>query len=212
MSTTTSKTKLTGAVVGAAVALLGFAGCSSSAHAGTTAAGNTTPAQSSTASSPDSSPSSAASGAPDNAATAAQGLSDWVAAVVDGDYTKACRDMAAPAAGATSGPLHPAAAADCTPNSTPVAGEPSPVTELHDLHTSFTPADAAGPTVVHINGVAPTGSTVTVHANQIVIDGKTLTQIVVSHSTGVTAANLDISFEMAKIAGSWYVGDMTFDV
>jgi hypothetical protein len=136
-----------------------------------------------------------------------------VASIIEGDYEKACLDMAAPAGGATSGPLVPATAAMCSSTATGAAGDPSPVAELRDWHASFTPKDLAGATPsVSVTAAAPTGSSVTVHADQIMINGKTLSQVVISNSTGLTAANLDIDFEVSKVSGAWYIGNVNLNI
>lgn len=189
---------------GMAALLVGLAGCSSSTH-GSTAAGTSTSASTNTA---------RAGSAPEHPGTAHGVLADFVAAIVDKDYSRACLDMAAPTSSATNSPLKPATATQCSAGATASADGVSPLDSLRALHESFTPKNATGQAMVSVSGGDASGSNspITIHANQIAVDGQSLLKVVVSHSTGVTTSNADLSFVMTMVGGAWYVSDMNIDI
>lgn len=60
--------------------------------------------------------------------------------------------------------------------------------------------------------VPATGDTVEFPADKISVDGQTLDKIVLSHSTGVTADQLNIKIQSSKIEDSWYVTNLDLDI
>lgn len=195
------------AATAATTALLALAGCSSSTGpavntAAATPQGSATPASSSNADSDGTS----ATGTP------ATALAAWVSDVVEGDYLAACSKMALPANGTATGTPIPGTAALCTKPTRFGTASTSPESIIKALHPSFTPKSLSGKPVVTVVPVAATGSSVSVDAKQISIDGTPLVQVIASNSTGVSAAQLQVTFALTRLNGSWYVSDFNLNV
>ncbi|MGH3279111.1 MAG: hypothetical protein ACRDNW_08235 [Trebonia sp.] len=65
-----------------------------------------------------------------------------------------------------------------------------------------------------IVGVAADGitaATATASDSQARIAGTTLDSLMTAHGTGVKPGQVDIGFELARIAGAWYVTGMNLD-
>lgn len=209
MHFTSNRTRLAwkGAAAAAmATAMLSAAGCSSTNKVADTSATSSTsgPQASTDAGAGSTTAASSASGS----ATASAAMMTWVKDVVDGQYQPACLQMAEVAA-ATSAP-RTGSVTTCADLTKPIGLAGSTVTEesiLKQLHASFAPTKASGGTQVQVTGVNPTGSTATVSAKQISIDDQTLFTIMLSRSTGVTADQLNATFDVSEISGRWYVTD-----
>jgi hypothetical protein len=89
------------------------------------------------------------------------------------------------------------------------AGENDTVKALHTvldgLHTAFTPDNAANPPEVEVAGPAAIGDSAKITADKVSVDGKTLDDIVLSHSTGVQPGQTNITFSLQKVKEAWYV-------
>jgi hypothetical protein len=206
---TSNRTRLawTGAAAAAmATAMLSAAGCSSTSKvADTSATSSSSGPQASTDAGVGS---TTAASSTSGSATASAAMTTWVKDVVDGQYQPACLQMAEVAT-ATSAP-RTGSVTTCADLTKPIGLAGSTVTEesiLKQLHASFAPTKASGGTQVQVTGVNPTGSTATVSAKQISIDDQTLFTIMLSRSTGVTADQLNATFDVSEISGRWYVTD-----
>lgn len=195
------------ATTAATTALLALAGCSSStAPTGNSSAAN--PQGSATVVSS----SNADSGATSSASTPATALAAWVSDVVEGDYLAACSKMALPADGTATGTPVPGTAALCTKPTKSGTTSATPESIIKDLHPSFTPKSLSGQPSVTVVPVTAAGSDVTVDAKQISIDGTPLVQVIAANSTGVTAAQLQVTFALTRLNGSWYVSNFNLNV
>lgn len=132
------------------------------------------------------------------ASTAEQALARWIGAVVSGNFEQACSVMA----DADQAPPKVFSPETC-------AGEDKTVKSLHTvldgLHTAFTPDNAANPPKVEVAGPAATGDSAKIAADKISVEGKTLDDIVLSHSTGVKPGQTNITFSLQKVKEAWYV-------
>lgn len=180
----------------AAASLLGLAGCASgSQHAASSSAR---------------SPLSSTAGTV-GSSTPATTLSAWLADVIDGDYASACLKMAiSPGSTATGAPV-PITPASCTKTIPLGDSTTSPETILQDMHAAFTPASMSGHASVKVAPISATGSTATVDATQISVNGTPLIQVIVANSTGVTAQNTEVDFSLTSLRGTWYVSDFNLD-
>ncbi len=145
-----------------------------------------------------SSANTAAADAKSGAPTAEQALAQWIGAVVSGNFAQACSVMAD---------------ADQTPpkvfSPETCAGQDETMKSVHQvldgLRTAFTPDNAANPPKVEVAGPAATGDSAKIAADRISIEGKTLDDIVLSHSTGVQPGQTNITFSLQKLKEAWYV-------
>jgi hypothetical protein len=202
------------AMTAAAAALLGLVGCGSSgsqptaSSSGATSQGTTS--QGATASN------SAGSGAGGSTSAAAgtpeAALSAWVTDIVEGDYLAACTKMAVSANGTATGTPTPGTPALCTKASQTGAVSSSPETLIKDLHPSFTPKSLSGQPSVAVSPVSASGSTVTVDAKQVSIDGTPLNQVIVANSTGVSTSDVQVTFSLTRLGGTWYVSNFNLNV
>ena len=188
----------TAATAGALLALVGCAGSSQSQHT----------ASSTTASSG----TSAGSGSSSAASTPAAALSGWVTDIVEGDYLSACTKMAVSANGSATGTPTPGTSALCTKVTQTGDVSSSPESLIKDLHASFTPKSLSGQPSVTVDPLSASGSSVTADAKQVSIDGTPLDQVIVANSTGVTTADLQVTFSLTRLDGTWYVSNFNLDV
>lgn len=185
----------------AAAALLGLAGCgSSSQHAAGSSATTATTSQ------------GAGSGSTASSSTPSATLSAWMTDIVEGDYASACTKMALSANGTATGTPTPGTPALCSKVSQTGDISTSPESIIKDLHASFTPKSLSGKPSVTVNSLSATGSTVTVDAKQVSINGTPLDQVIVSNSTGVTTSALKVTFSLTRIGGTWYVSNFNLNV
>lgn len=195
------------AVSAAAMAMaIGLAGCGSSGSTtGTKSVGDASSASPSAATS-----SSGATKMSDPATV----MQVWLTNVIGGDYSQACMESTGmPTATQTSSTSAPSAAV-CADPTKPIADGQSLESVLSKLRVVFTPksATAGTPVNVQVTPVKPSGGSVTYDASDITVNGQKLDDIVVSHSTGVTAQQLDISFPLSEINGSWYVANFNMQI
>jgi hypothetical protein len=181
-----------GVTVAAAALTVGCAAKTSNA-----AAPLSTPATTSAAVSGADAPAAEASA---SASSAEQALARWTGAVISGDFEQACSLMAD---------------GDKTPpkvfSPDTCAGKNDTVKGLHKvldgLHTAFTPDNAATSPHVEITGPAAVGDAAKITADKVSVDGKTLDDIVLSHSTGVQPGQTKMTFSLQKVEEAWYVTD-----
>ena len=147
------------------------------------------------------------SGGTASASTPAAVLSAWVADVIDGDYLAACSTMALSANGSASGTPVPGTPALCTRTTATGTLSTSPESVIKDLRPSFTPKSLSGRASVTVDPVPATGSNVTVDAKQVSVDGTPLNQVIVSNSSGETAAELRVTFSLTRLKETWYVSN-----
>ncbi|PSM42553.1 hypothetical protein C6Y14_15215 [Streptomyces dioscori] len=83
---------------------------------------------------------------------------------------------------------------------------------VKQLGESFTPEPPSVDPKVEVAKAEVTGDTAEYPADKITVDGQTLEKIVLSHSTGVTADQLDIKVQSSRIEDSWYVTNLDFDI
>ncbi|UOZ04935.1 hypothetical protein [Amycolatopsis sp. WQ 127309] len=145
-----------------------------------------------------SSANTAAANAKSGAPTAEQALARWIGAVVSGNFDQACSVMA----DAEQTPPKVFSPETC-------AGQDETMKSVHKvldgLRTAFTPDNAANPPEVEIAGPAATGDSAKIAADRISVEGKTLDDIVLSHSTGVQPGQTNITFSLRKLEEAWYV-------
>jgi len=154
---------------------------------------------------PSSSKSAPASNTASGTSTAEKALAKWIGAVVSADYTQACTVMA----DTEETPPKTFSAATCASDD-PVVKQLEPV--LTGLHTSFAPDNAPNPPKVEVTGPAATGDSATITADKVSVEGQTLDDIVLAHSTGVKPGQAKISFGLTKIKDSWYVTDFHLNI
>lgn len=153
-----------------------------------------------------------ASGAAASSSTPATTLSAWVTDIVEGDYLSACTKMALSANGAATGTPTPGTPALCT-KVTKIGGvSSSPQSLIRDLHASFRPKSLSGQPSVTVTALPATGSDITVDAKQVSINGTPLNEVIVSNSTGVTASELQVTFSLTRLSGTWYVSNFNLRV
>ncbi|MET7685989.1 hypothetical protein [Streptomyces sp. NPDC005423] len=80
------------------------------------------------------------------------------------------------------------------------------------IRTSFTPKPPTDDPKVEVAHVAPTGDEVVTPAEKVTVDGQTLDKVILSHSTGVKADQLDVKVHSTKIEDAWYVTDLDFNI
>ncbi|WP_328647937.1 hypothetical protein OHS58_09545 [Amycolatopsis sp. NBC_00348] len=179
-----------------AVTVMAAALTVSCAAKSSTVAGQPIPATTTSASV--SSANTAAADAKSGAPTAEQALAQWIGAVVSGDFDQACSVMA----DAEQTPPKVFSPETC-------AGQDETMKSvrkvLDGLRTAFTPDNAANPPKVEVAGPAATGDSAKIAADKISVEGKTLDDIVLSHSTGVQPGQTNITFSLQKLEEAWYV-------
>jgi hypothetical protein len=122
----------------------------------------------------------------------------WLQQVVRGDYSTACQDMG----GASSSTAAPA------PYSATACASTGPVSTLTHLHDNFTVDGITSRSSITAPTAHVTGTSATVDGTEIYVSGKTLTALIVAHSTGVKPGQFSISFDLTRISGAWYITNM----
>jgi hypothetical protein len=147
---------------------------------------------------------SASSGASAADQSTAEGVvAAWVAAVVKGETKDACLLMAGRATDSEPAKVgSEETCADNAPERKQIDGT------LESIRESFTPEPPIDDPKVDVTKVPPTGDTVVFPADKININGQTLKQVVLSHSTGVSADQLEVSVQAGKIKDAWYVTNL----
>ncbi|MFR9725197.1 hypothetical protein ACL02R_17790 [Streptomyces sp. MS19] len=142
-------------------------------------------------------------GAADAQATAQDVVAGWVTAVIDNRPEDACLLMALPAE--DGGDPEVGTAETCA--------EGGPMhSQLTGLAETFTPADAAGVPTVTVTGEPESETSATFPIEQIDVGGQTLQEVVLSHSEGVSAEDVDMSVEAGAFDGVWYVTDLGLSI
>ena len=195
--------------VGAAAlaAAIGLAGCGSSGGTGTGTGSHSVGVSSSA------SPSDGASDAAASLSDPTTALQAWVTNVIEGNYTQACMESTGmPTATETSSTSAPSATV-CADPTKPIADGQSLASTLDKLRNIFTPVGAkSGSPDVHVTPIKASGDSATYDARGITVDGQQLDDIVVAHSSGVTAQQLDLTFPLTRIDGSWYVANFNLQL
>jgi hypothetical protein len=131
----------------------------------------------------------------------------WVAAIIAGNHVEACQLMGH-AASATSAAK--AMDANACQGSGAEAQQAKQVVER--LRGSFTPKQSSGAPTMQVAEVPVTDNTATVSGDDVSIDGRSLTAVVLSNSSGIEAGQLKLEIEAANIGGSWYVTDFDLSI
>ncbi|WP_331752580.1 hypothetical protein [Streptomyces chartreusis] len=139
--------------------------------------------------------------------TAEAAVAEWVTAVIKGQSKDACLLMGE--ATSESSPAQAASPERCD-GTTPEGREI--VENVERFRETFTPEPPTDDPKVQVSQVAATGDTVVVPAEQITVDGQTLHKIILSHSTGVEAEQLDVNVESTKIQDAWYVTNLDLNI
>ncbi|MFG2525637.1 hypothetical protein [Streptomyces sp. NPDC048527] len=177
-----SRGKATGRVAGIGLlctltALL--VGCSSTTHTATATATATKPG---------------ATAQPSTDQTGIQNIvATWVAAIINGNPAQVCSVMGQPAT-ATSPPQH------VTPK---LCAGKGPQQVVDAWRPRFTPKHMTGRPTVRVSQVPVTGSTASVPARDIDVNGQSLHAILVSH--GAIPSTTNDKIRITKINGSWCV-------
>ncbi len=198
-----------GSIAGVAVAaVVGLSGCSDDTDSAS--GGKSSESSSSASGSPasDAEKTGDDASAPSGASTADQSTAEgvvaaWVAAVVKGEPKDAClvmADLAADSKPATVGSEE--TCADDAPERKQMDKT------LGSIRESFTPEPPTDDPKVDVTKVPATGAKVVFPADKIDINGQTLKEVVLSHSTGVTADQLEVSVQAGKIKDAWYVTNL----
>ncbi|MFD0312724.1 hypothetical protein [Streptomyces flavalbus] len=139
--------------------------------------------------------------------TPEEAVATLVTAIIEDDKGRACRVTGTAATG--SEPAKPHTAAMCDSDS-PDVQQMNKVVD--SLRTSFTPEGANGQADTEVAEVAAADGKAVVPGEGITVNGQTLNEIMLSHSTGLTADQLDTAFEVTEVQGAWYVTDMKLGV
>jgi hypothetical protein len=162
------------------------AASSTSGSAATSSTTSTTPAATSSASS-----------ASADQATPAAALIEQLQQIVNGDYSAVCQQM---------GKI---AAAMPTPTSIPSS---TCISTLTDLHENFATDGLTKNSTFTVDPVKATGDNATISGTNVHVAGSTLTALMIAHSTGVQSGQFDISFQVQRISGAWYVTNMNMNL
>jgi hypothetical protein len=202
-----------GWIAGGALAatIAGLTGCSSDSDS---AAAKTPTASSSTATDgeePDEGKkkdgSTASKPSAGDQSTAEGAIAAWVTAVIKGQPKEACLLMGDPAA--DGAPAQASTSAKCNSDDPEVKRMQD---NLGKFRESFTPEPPTDNPNVEVAKVPATGDKVTVPADKVTVDGQTLDKIILSHSTGLEAGQLDVNVESSKIEDAWYVTNLDFNI
>ncbi|MFH8468431.1 hypothetical protein [Streptomyces sp. NPDC017991] len=202
------RTRRISSVAGVALAaVVALGGCSSETDSGSEEKSTASGSPAADEKKPDSDASASAPASAADRSTAEGAVAAWVTAVIKQQPEEACLVMAEPAKGST--PAKVGSAQTC--------GDDAPDRKQIDatvkqLGESFTPEPPSADPKVEVAKAPATGDTVEFPADKITVDGQTLEKIVLSHSTGVTADQLDIKVQSSRIEDSWYVTNLDFDI
>jgi hypothetical protein len=139
--------------------------------------------------------------------TAEGAVAAWVTAVIKGEPKQACLLMGEPAT--DSSPARAGTAERCDSDDPEVRQMQD---SLGEFRTSFMPEPPTDDPKVEVAAVQATGGKAVVPAKKVTVEGKTLDKIILSHSTGVEAGQLDVNMESTKIDDSWYVTNLDFNI
>lgn len=139
--------------------------------------------------------------------TAEGAIAAWVTAVIKGQPKEACLLMGEPAA--EGAPAQAGTPAKCNSDDPEVKQMQD---NLGSFRESFTPEPPTDNPKVEVAKVAATGDKVMVPADKVTVDGQTLDKIILSHSTGLGAGQLDVNVESSKIEDAWNVTNLDFNV
>jgi len=123
-------------------------------------------------------------------------LADWIHQVAVGNRAAACNDMREPGMSAQQ------SAADCMS----AVGKGT----FTALHANFAADGITAATAISVTPQVNVASA-TASGSQVRIAGTTLHSLMTAHSTGVKPGQADIGFQLARIAGAWYVTGMNLD-
>ncbi|AXK37145.1 hypothetical protein DVA86_07035 [Streptomyces armeniacus] len=136
-----------------------------------------------------------------------EAIASWVTAIIKNQPRKACLVMAEPAKGST--PAQVGSPEMCNGKGT----EGKQMKEgLGRFRESFTPKPPTDNPKVEVAQVPATGGKMDVPADKVTVDGQTLHEIILSHSTGMKPGQLDVRFEASEIKGAWYVTNLDFNI
>ena len=139
--------------------------------------------------------------------TAEGAVAAWVTAVIKGEPKQACLLMGEPAT--DSSPARAGTAERCDSDDPEVRQMQD---SLGEFRTSFMPEPPTDDPKVEVATVQPAGDKAVVPAKKVTVEGKTLDKIILSHSTGVEAGQLDVNMESTKIDDAWYVTNLDFNI
>jgi hypothetical protein len=135
-------------------------------------------------------------------ATGQDAVVKWITAIIEGRPVDACMVSA-------TSPTQ-------APNTDFCEGDGPQAQQVKDgverLRESFTPKNGTSHSVVKAAQVPVTGDSVSFTGDDITIDGQTLTEIVLSHSTGIEPGQLELKIQTGIIDGSWFVTGFEFSI
>ncbi|MCP3766858.1 hypothetical protein [Streptomyces sp. MAR25Y5] len=140
-------------------------------------------------------------------ATAEGAVAAWVAAVIKGDAEEACLLMGEAATEAS--PAKAGSPETCAGDA-PQAKQMEKAVE--GFRESFTPEPPTDDPKVEAAQTPATGDEVVIPADRITVDGKTLEEVILSNSTGLSPQDLNVNVEAGKIEDAWYVTNLDFDI
>jgi hypothetical protein len=65
---------------------------------------------------------------------------------------------------------------------------------------------------VQVSGAKTSGDSAAISGMNVHVDGTTLTALMIAHATGVKPGQFDISFQLQRVGGAWYVTDMNMNL
>ncbi|MEU5344901.1 MULTISPECIES: hypothetical protein [unclassified Streptomyces] len=139
--------------------------------------------------------------------TAEGAVAAWVTAVIKGQPKQACLLMGEEAT--DSSPARAGTAERCDSDAPEVRQMQD---NIGEFRTSFMPEPPTDNPKVEVATVKATGDKAVVPADKVTVEGKTLDKIILSHSTGLEAGQLDVNLESTKIDDAWYVTNLDFNV
>lgn len=120
-------------------------------------------------------------------------VATWVAAIIDGDPAQLCSVSGQPASGTSPAqPTNPEVCAGAGPQEVVTAWRPK-----------FTPEHMTGHPTVRVSPVPVSGSSASIPARKIEVNGQSLHAVLVSHGFEASATS-DIVYT-SKVNGSWLV-------
>ncbi|MFE1797319.1 MULTISPECIES: hypothetical protein [unclassified Streptomyces] len=202
------RTRRIGSIAGATLAaVVALGGCSSDSDSDSKKKSTASASPAADEKKPDSDASASSPASAADQSTPEGAVAAWVTAVIKQQPKEACLVMAEPAKGSTPAKV----------GSEETCGDDAPDRKQIDatveqLGESFTPEPPPADPKVEVAKAEATGDTVEYPADKITVDGQTLEKIVLSHSTGVTADQLNIKVQSGRIEDSWYVTNLDLDI
>jgi hypothetical protein len=83
---------------------------------------------------------------------------------------------------------------------------------FNSLHGNFDTIGIKPSTPIGVTGGQVKGASATTDGNDIRVDGTTLNELEVRHSTGVKSGQLDFSWDLLRVDGAWYVTNMNMNL